>query len=279
VRAFQVLVRTADEDEATAILWEAGTSGIEIKADTKGHLALVAYFPENTLLGDVNASLAGLPGGPRAEAVEVPEVDWVQRFREGFRGFRAGSFEVRPTWELSPDRDRRDPGLLVVDPGRAFGTGTHETTRLCLAALESLSDRGPLGRVLDVGTGTGLLALAAVRLGASLAAAVDIDPEAIESAQIHGRLNRVPLHIVRGDGGGCFRPAAFDVVLANLTTPLLLERAPELSRLTRPGGVLVLAGSLREDEDSLRAVYGPLGRLEPRDDGEWLGLVVRRPSA
>jgi ribosomal protein L11 methyltransferase len=269
-----VTVAAPDEDLASAVLWEHGTHGIEVRPDDTGRTALLAYFPDAVTPESLAFALGAIPDAS-LESMAIPEVDWVARFREGFHAFAAGRFRIVPAWEVPARRD----DVLLVDPGRAFGTGTHETTRLCLAALESLSDHGPLGRVLDVGTGTGILAIAAVRLGASLAAAVDLDPDAMESARIHGRLNHVPLHIVQGDGGGCFRPAVFDVVLANLTTPLLLERALELAGLTRPSGVLVLAGSLREDEEILRAVYAPLGRLETRADGEWLGLLVRRPPA
>ena len=275
MRAFQVLVRTADEDEATAILWEAGTSGIEIKADTEGNLALVAYFPENTLLEDVNASLAGLPGGPRAEAVEVPEVDWVQRFREGFRGFRAGSFEVLPTWELSPDRDRRDPGLLVVDPGRAFGTGTHETTRLCLAAIEALAAKGPLGRTLDVGTGAGLLAVAAAKRGARTVVGVDHDPDATRAARQHAALNGVRLGVVLADGGRALRAGAFDLVLANLTAPLLIERRDEIVSLLAHAGALVLSGVLEAEASRVASAYSRLGAPRVWTEGEWTALEFR----
>jgi ribosomal protein L11 methyltransferase len=267
-----VTVAAADEDDAAAVLWEHGTEGIEVQAVPEGRVALVAYFADDATADRLALGLAAVPDA-RVEQTDVPDVDWVARFRAGFSTFSAGRFRIAPVWDVP----ERSSDVLVVDPGRAFGTGTHESTRLCLAALESLALRGPLGAVVDVGTGTGLLAVAAARLGASVIAAVDLDPEATASARAHARLNDAPVLVVQGDGGACFAQGAFDVVLANLTTPLLLERCSELSTLARPGGALVLAGALAEDEGRLRASYGRQGPVESQTDGEWLGLVVRRP--
>lgn len=272
MKAFRVRVPAMDEDAATTALWERGTSGIEVKVDTEGNIVLVAYFPENTLLEHVNTSLAGLPGAPRAAAVEVPEVDWVKHFREGFRGFRTGTFEVVPVWELPPDRDRSDPGLLVVDPGRAFGTGTHETTRLCLAAIEARAAEGPLGRTVDVGTGTGLLAVAAAKRGARTVVGVDLDPEAIRSAGQHAQLNAVDLHVVLADGGRAFRAGAFELVLANLMAALLRERRDELRSLLAPAGLLVLSGILDSEAKEVASAYSLLGTPQVRLEGEWVSL-------
>jgi ribosomal protein L11 methyltransferase len=275
VRAFCVRVRALDEDAATTALWEEGTSGIEVQADTEGNIALVAYFPDEKHLSEVDASLATLPGAPRAEAVEILEVDWVKRFREGFRAFRAGSFEVLPVWELSPLRDASDPGLLVVDPGRAFGTGTHETTRLCLSAIDARAAEGPLGRTLDVGTGAGLLAVAAAKRGAHTVVGVDNDPEATRSARQHAALNEVRLSVVLADGGCSFRPGLFDLVLANLMAPLLRERRDELCSLLAPAGVLVLSGILASEAGEVASAYSTLATPRLSRDGEWAALEFR----
>ncbi|HEV7502020.1 MAG TPA: 50S ribosomal protein L11 methyltransferase, partial [Vicinamibacteria bacterium] len=151
----------------------------------------------------------------------IPEIDWVARVREGFRPFAAGSFRITPAWEATPDPDSpaeptdgRTERILVVEPGLAFGTGTHESTRLCLSALEDRARAGPLGDVLDVGAGSGILSAAAALLGARRVIAVELDPEALPVAVRHRELNRVPVRILRGDGARAVRANAFDLVLA-----------------------------------------------------------------
>jgi ribosomal protein L11 methyltransferase len=162
-----------------------------------------------------------------------------------------------------------------VDPGRAFGTGTHETTRLCLLAIETLAAEGPLGRVADIGTGAGLLAVAAAKRGARAVVGVDNDPEAVRSARRHARLNGVELGLVLADGGRALRPDLFDLVLANLTAPLLLERRDEIASLLAPGGALVLSGILGTEAAEVASAYSRVGAPRPRPDGEWTALEFR----
>lgn len=276
MRAFRVNVRNLDEDDAVASLWEAGTHGIEVQPAGGDRVSLLAYFDDATTASHVTAALRHVLGCGPAEPVDVPAVDWVRRFRAGFRGFRAGSFEVLPVWELPDERPPDDPGLLVVDPGRAFGTGTHETTRLCLSALEARAAAGPLRRVLDVGTGTGLLAVAAAKLGASFVVGTDNDPEASAAAQRHAALNGVSICVVQGDGGRPFRAGSFDVVLANLMAPLLLERQPEIVSLLPRDGTLILSGLLDTDVAEVSAAYRSLGLPVALADGEWAALVFTR---
>ena len=262
--ALIVTVPTEEEDAATFALWEAGTTGIEVRS-APGAVELHAYFTE----APSEEALRALPSGARVAPAEVPQVDWLAHFRAGFRSFRVGGFLVVPRWETAPDAD----DVILVDPGRAFGTGTHETTRLCLVALEDLAHRRPLGRCLDLGCGTGLLAIAAARKGASPVTASDLDPEATLSAVVHSRLNHVALSVVRADGARAFRRRSFDLVLANLTAPLLVERAQEIRSLLAPAGSLVLSGFLVDDEPPVARAYASLGRPEARADGEWRALV------
>ena len=204
----------------------------------------------------------------------MPEVDWVARFREGFRPFRVGRFEIVPCWETAGPAAER----LIVDPGRAFGTGTHETTKLCLEALESLADRRPLGRTLDLGAGTALLAVAARRLGAGPVVASDIDPEATAASQHHAALNGERLHVVRADGACGFRTRAFDLVLANLMA--LAARRPRggdpgprrARRRARPLGPAARrraagARGLRRVRHAARAPARRVGRARLRTAG------------
>jgi len=257
----------------TTALWEAGTLGCEERSLPDGP-ALLAYFSAGTTAEDLGTRLAGIALA-RVEPVAVPEVDWVARFRESFKGFDAGGFRITPVWEEVPP----GPDVIRIDPGRAFGTGTHETTRLCLGALRRLAADRALGLVLDVGTGTGLLAIAAMRLGASAAFAVDNDPECTAAARNHADLNAARIRVVRGDGAAAFRPAAFDVVVANITAPLLAARCEEIATRLAPSGVLVLSGLLAEDVRAITSAYGTLGPSRVLADGEWAALVFHRAGS
>lgn len=275
VSAFRVTVPASDEDLAAALLWEAGTMGVQVTA-AGGDAVLLAYFSRGAATAEsILVALDRLPVA-RIEEAAVPEVDWVARFRESFRPFHAGSFHIVPAWAADrPGEGRR----LIVDPGQAFGTGTHESTRLSLAALEALCAVRLPRRVLDVGTGSGILAIAARLLGASTAVGIEIDADALPAARDHAALNGVPLHLVRGDGARGVRPGAFDLVLANIAAPLLIDRARELAEACRPGGDLVLAGVLRDQVDVVRDAFTAFAAsIDVRIEGEWAALVLRRAS-
>ncbi len=275
VSAFRVTVPASDEDLAAALLWEAGTTGVQVTA-AGGDAVLLAYFSRGAATAEsILVALDRLPVA-RIEEAAVPEVDWVARFRESFRPFHAGSFHIVPAWAADrPGEGRR----LIVDPGQAFGTGTHESTRLSLAALEALCAVRLPRRVLDVGTGSGILAIAARLLGASTAVGIEIDADALPAARDHAALNGVALHLVRGDGARGVRPGAFDLVLANIAAPLLIDRARELAEACRPGGDLVLAGVLRDQVDMVRDAFTAFAAsIDVRIEGEWAALVLRRAS-
>ena len=272
MKAFRVCVRDEDEDLASSLLWDAGTQGIEVRSEA-GQTCLLAYFEVPLEIQALRASLSGFAGAT-AEPAEVPEVDWVARFRENFRGFAAGPFWIAPAWDVPAGRGN----VIVIDPGRAFGTGTHESTRLCLAALAARAAERGLGRALDVGTGTGILAIAALKLGADRAIGVDVDPESMESARIHARLNHAAPHLCRGDGAQAFGVQAFDTVVANVSAAVLRGRRRELGRVLAPKGALVLSGLLTGDVEAICAEYEDLGEVEVMDEGEWAAVVVRKDS-
>jgi ribosomal protein L11 methyltransferase len=276
VIAFELTVPAAAEDAATLILWEHGTAGVEVRGRAGDDTVLVAYFePAEGLEARLRAASSGLAGAT-LRPVEVPSVDWVARFREGFRAFRAGGFLIAPCWDVPASA--KGP-VLVVDPGQAFGTGTHESTRLCLCALATISSASPPRSVLDVGTGSGILGVAAALRGARHVVAVDIDAEALHCARRHSALNRVSLRLVRGDGTAAVRPRSFDLVLANLSAALLYEDRDQIVAACAPGGHLVLSGFLGEDAGRLAQAYERAGAAERLDEGEWSALVVRRPSS
>lgn len=277
IQALLVSVAERDEDQASAILWELETLGVEVQGGPPGESRLLAYFTAaEGLLERLREALAKLPLA-RVEPSAIPDVDWVARFRQNFRGFDVGNFRVAPPWD-PPASLLPKQRLILVDPGRAFGTGTHETTRLCLRAIEQIfADRAPR-RVVDVGTGTGILAIACALLGAPDVTGIENDPEALESARGHAERNGVAVVLRLGDGGRGLEAAAYDLVLANLTAPLLCERADELARLARRDGELVLSGLLAEEAPGVIAAYQAFGAVLQTDDGEWASLRLRFPA-
>jgi ribosomal protein L11 methyltransferase len=209
----------------------------------------------------------------------VDEADWAEAWKAHFPVLRIGHrIVVRPTWR----RHRRGPGdvVLALDPGMAFGTGLHPTTRLCLAAIEGLADRGELAgvRVLDVGCGSGILAIAAVRLGAVAAVGVDTDPIAIEATVANARRNRLGRSIRARPGSIPSGEPPFDVVLANLIAGVLVLLAARLRDELRPGGTLLASGIFVDREPEVRAAFKAAGlAVSGRSaEGDWVALEARR---
>lgn len=216
-------------------------------------------------------------------SVDVPDEDWAARSQAELRAVRVGSIVVAPPWDVlakvgagfsRPGTGASAPIIIIIQPSMGFGTGHHATTRLCLAALQQLDLLGKT--VVDVGTGSGVLAIAASRLGAAQVLAIDDDENAIQSARENLALNRganvtLGLFDVRATA---LRP--FDVVLANLTGALLVSTAQTLLRLTKPAGHLVLSGLMEaEERDVLDALRE--GRVEHRSqEDEWVCVTLYR---
>ena len=186
---------------------------------------------------------------------------------------------IRPSWE--PYVPKPGEHVLDLDPGTAFGTGGHATTRLCLMALDELIVPAARMRILDVGTGSGILAIAAVRLGAQVALAVDNDPEAVLVARENAAINGVD-DLVRpsltpvGDV-----PGTFDVVLANILAPTLIQLRDALVARVAPGGAIVLSGVLVDEGESVARAFTEAGLTVTgrRDESEWTAITLVRPLA
>jgi ribosomal protein L11 methyltransferase len=209
----------------------------------------------------------------------VHEADWADAWKAHFPVLRIGRrLVIRPTWR----RHRRaaDDVVLALDPGMAFGTGLHPTTRLCLAALERLADDGQLagGRVLDVGCGSGILAIAALKLGAATALGIDTDPIAVDATRANARRNGLArrLHAVEGSLPVGDPPS--DVVLANLIAGVLVPLAPSLCDAVRAGGTIVASGIFvdREREVVKAFARSDLAVTTRIAEGDWVALVARR---
>jgi ribosomal protein L11 methyltransferase len=219
---------------------------------------------------------------PRPELSSVKTEDWSTSWKVNFKPLRIGRrLLIVPSWE--EPHPHPDDIVLRLDPGMAFGTGGHETTRLCLELLEQIMDDMPTllsPSVLDLGTGSGILAMAAVQLGAGRVCAVDIDPLAVEVARenltINGLLDQVecsttPLESLNGH---------FNVILANILAEELVRLAPFLSERLSPGGSLVLSGILAEKEGLVRNGFSsqPLEYLGTLIEGEWVALHYRKDT-
>jgi ribosomal protein L11 methyltransferase len=195
---------------------------------------------------------------PDARIVEI-EAGWEERWREFHRPVRVGPLWIGPAWESPP----RDTLAVVIDPGRAFGTGAHATTRLC---LELLLD-SPRGSVLDIGCGSGVLAIAAARLGFGPVSAIDVDDSAVDAACANAAANGVLIEVRRLDALALARLPAADLVLANLTLVAVETLAP-LLRADR----LVTSGYLARDAPALPGWV----RVDRRELDGWAGELHRR---
>ena len=218
----------------------------------------------------------------------VLESDWAEAWKRHIGVMRIGrGIVIRPSWR----RHRPAPGETVValDPGMAFGTGLHPTTRLCVAGLERWADDGLLAgggadgagaSVLDVGCGSGILAIVAARLGAARVVGVDTDPIAVEATAANARRNRVARR-VRAVAGSLPAPGEpFDLVLANLIAGVLVALAPQLASAVRPGGRLLASGIFVDREDEVRTAFGDAGLqvVDRTAEGDWVALDVSRPG-
>lgn len=212
------------------------------------------------------AADAGLGEVPAHSLESVPEADWVRASQAQFEPIRvSGRLWIVPSWHAPPD-----PGAIniALDPGLAFGTGSHPTTRLCLRWLERNVRPGAL--VLDYGCGSGILAIAAMKLGARAAVGVDVDPAAVAAARANASANGVAARFVGSDAP---LDVAADLVVANILANPLKILAPVLAAHCRAGGRVVLAGILERQDAEVAAAYAPWFELAPfeAEDG-WIAL-------
>jgi ribosomal protein L11 methyltransferase len=206
--------------------------------------------------------------------IDVPDQNWAARSQASLRAVRVGSIVVAPPWDL-PSNSGDGSIRVVIEPSMGFGTGHHATTRLCLAALQrlDLKDRS----VLDVGTGSGVLAIAASLLGSSDVTGIDDDADAIASAQKNVELNRgANVTLLVGDLRSTRVPPA-DVVVANLTGGLLIASAGTLQSLATRGGRLILSGLMTTEEPDVLSAFAGWIIEHHSDEDEWVSLTLRGP--
>jgi ribosomal protein L11 methyltransferase len=286
----EILGRAAPGGTSVEPAFELVDEGLGARLDRSRPAIVRAYLPARdraaaeraagqvaTALGHLQAFGLRPIGELRTRVVD--EADWADAWKAYFPVMRVGRrLVIRPTWRRH--RRERDDVVLALDPGMAFGTGLHPTTRLCLAGVEALADRGVLSnaRVLDVGCGSGILAIAALKLGAATAVGLDTDPIAIEATTANARRNSLVRRLRAREGSVPSGEAAFDVVLANLIAGVLVPLAEGLARELRPGGHLLASGIFIDRETDVRDAFEAAG-LEVRgrsSEGDWVALEAVR---
>ena len=271
----------AVEDAASAWLMAQGATATYREADPPH--TFFAYFPPGLVPPDP-AGLTAFEGARLLEAEAFADEDWLAKSREGFGRFEVGRrFLVKPLWDEDPVPSGRM--AVVVYPGVAFGTGGHETTRLCMELIEGLAEDGTLrGPILDIGAGTGILALTAALLGGRDILAFDNDPDCGPAMEELIALNA---HLLGGHAP--FRhfvgllddpqvQGPYRVLLANILLETIQELLPGMAEVAAPGGRLIASGILaeRQDEALVSLVLGGFRPLRVVREGEWIAILAER---
>ena len=293
-KKFTIETTTDAVDFISEMLSEKGIDGVEVvdkvpltEAETKGmfidilpelppddgRAQVIFYLDDDLPQTEIIASLADIrrglddislfadTGSLRLTAGETDETDWRNKWKEFFHPFTVENILIKPTWEEIPP-EHRDKVLISIDPGTAFGTGSHETTQLCIRQLCHRLQPGM--RVLDIGTGSGILAITALKLGAASAAGTDLDPEAVAAAMENAEVNGIgssQFPIYQGDviedeavrkavGYGCY-----DLVLANILAPVIVLLQPVVWQFMKPGAVWITSGILDTKEEMVRQAF------------------------
>jgi ribosomal protein L11 methyltransferase len=279
-------------DGLTNFLWEQGALGVVEEDVPPEPEREVAFFPEAistaALLGAVRAYCAslrslGFPlGGVEPEITPLLDEAWASAWQQSFPPRSIGDrLLVLPPWEAA-HTNAEDPTrvTIVIEPGRAFGTGHHGSTEGCLVLLERALGRAPGARVLDIGTGSGILAVAAVKLGAGRVLAVDVDPDATAAAKANVDRNACADRVEIALTGPESVQESYPVVVANLLTHTHLALASLYGHLVAPAGALVLGGILADEDASVAAAVAPVGfaLAERRVLDGWSALLLHRDA-
>jgi ribosomal protein L11 methyltransferase len=243
------------------------------EADSGDTWRVFFQSPDQRDAAAVHLSASVAPHLLRTSAIDVPDEDWARRSQQNLTAIEVDGLVIAPPWDVP--RGVAKP-VIVIEPSMGFGTGHHATTRLCLRLLQQLDLRG--ARVVDVGTGSGVLALAAWKLGANDVVAIDNDPDALDNARDN---------IARNGGAGTIdiicddlstltvQPA--DLVLANLIAAVLVRHAAALLKLARPGGYLILSGFARDHViTEIQPAFEGTPAIKELAEGEWSAICLRR---
>lgn len=286
---------SAEGEEAIVPLCEellGQTPSIYTDVDT-GEVSATVFLrkprPKKEVQSSIRAAFERLrsygidPGPGTVSMTKVRKQDWAESWKRHFKPFVAGAHAALSSLLVKPSWSRRKPArgqsTIVIDPGLSFGTGQHATTRFCLEQL--VAARVPAARqsLLDVGTGSGILAIAAAKMGYNPVRGFDFDSAAVRIAKENARANRVQISIARGDILKMRRATRqYDVVCANLTADLLEACATKLIAAVKPGGLLILAGILRTQISSVRQCFQRRGWMmaAEKNEGEWASMALQR---
>lgn len=305
-------------DFISEMLNELGVEGIEIEdnvplteSDTKGMFIdilpelppdegkakVTFYLDEDKPMDEVDELLRQVEEGLKETAMfvdigegtitsgETEDKDWINNWKEFFKPFTVDEILIKPTWEEIPE-EHKDKMMIEIDPGTAFGTGAHETTQLCIRQLQKYVKSGD--KVLDVGTGSGILGIAAIKLGAEKAFGTDLDENAVSAAIENVEVNHIPAEqfpIVTGniiDDEALQKEAGletYDIVVANILAPVIIMLTGEADRHLKPGGIFITSGIIDMKEEAVKEAFAghPVWEvLETTCQGEWVSITARK---
>jgi ribosomal protein L11 methyltransferase len=277
-------VPPAEADDVAALLFELGADGVEERDESTlaggaagGKTTLVASFATHAL---AETAAADMDAAFSARITELVGDAWRDEWKKYFVPFRlTDRVTIRPPWQAYTPTQASEL-VLELEPGRAFGTGLHPTTALVARAIESLAPEvfaraEGTSTVLDVGTGSGILALIALLLGAGRTRAIDVDPDAValtvENARRNDLANRLDADVTPVGS----LTETYDLVVANIEATVLIDLAAALTARVRPGGYLVLSGILSERAADVRTAFAHLHLTSSSTQGEWTALVFK----
>jgi ribosomal protein L11 methyltransferase len=270
------------DDQLALVLDDLDVTAVEPADDCRWRVHFTAGATRDAA---IPVMAAGLGQWLVVSSLDIPDEAWARQAQASLRAVRAGRIMVAPPWDVpaagtgappdSSDASASSVLTIVIEPSMGFGTGHHPSTRLCLRLLQGLTLAGR--RVVDMGTGSGVLAIATARLGASSIVAIDHDPDAVQSARENVARNGLAgrIQVCLGDLAALDIDAA-DIVLANLTMAALLRFRDALVRLVAPAGMLVASGFTRDQAAPVLDAFGGLDVAARDDEDDWVALALRK---
>ncbi|WP_271629623.1 50S ribosomal protein L11 methyltransferase [Caldicellulosiruptor sp. DIB 104C] len=299
---FEVAIKTVEEaeDAISNILYDLGANGVVIEDNEilkypnswdyidenqfpKRNFAVVrAYFPESVNISELifnieerlkDASQYLNIGEGEIDISEVDEKDWANEWKKYYKPVEIGNIVIVPSWENYPNT--KDKTVIKLDPGMAFGTGTHESTMLCLEAIQRYVKAG--FDVIDIGTGSGILAIAAKKLGANRVLAVDIDDVAVKVARENAALNNVEIEIRQNDLVFGIEEK-FDIAIANIIADIIIKLANDIKNVLKEDGLFISSGIIEERLDDVLKSFkeNSLEVVEIKKLNNWCLVVARK---